>query len=106
VTNDAVAADDDDNNNNNNRGNWNHHQTIQKIPQQHAGKAGNQGITKSSHTGHYAQISESTDVKVPNIQKGEENITYSIDCNYNIIIIWIEVQFRAFATWRHCNQCG
>jgi hypothetical protein len=82
VTNDAVAAaadnddddgdDDDDNNNNNNRGNWNHHQNIQKIPQQHAGKAGNQGTTKSSHTGHYAQTSESTDVKVPNIQKGKK----------------------------------
>jgi len=32
----------------NNTGNWNHHQTIQKIPQQHAGKAGNQGTTKKT----------------------------------------------------------
>jgi hypothetical protein len=68
----------------NNRGNWNHHQTIQKIPQQHAGKAGNQGTTKNSHTGHCAQTSESTDVKVPNLQRGK-NITYSINCNYNIV---------------------
>ena len=33
-------------------GNWNHLKIIQKIPEQHTGKARNQGTTENSHIGH------------------------------------------------------
>jgi hypothetical protein len=52
----------------NNRGNWNHHKMIQKISEQHTGKARNQGATENSHIGHGTHTSESTKVKVQNIQ--------------------------------------
>ena len=48
----------------NNRGNWNHFQIIQKIPEQNTGKARNQGTTENSHIGHCTHTSESTNVKV------------------------------------------
>jgi hypothetical protein len=47
-----------------NRGNWNHLKIIQKIPEQHSGKARNQGATENSHIGHCTHTAESTDVKV------------------------------------------
>jgi hypothetical protein len=37
---------------------------IQKIPEQHTGKARNQGTTENSHTGHDKRASECTNVKV------------------------------------------
>jgi hypothetical protein len=55
----------------NNKGNWNHLKIIQKIPEQHTGKARNQGTTENSHIGHCTHTSESTNVKVQNIQHGK-----------------------------------
>jgi len=52
----------------NNRGNWNHFKIIQKIPEQHTGKAQNKGTTKKkSHTGHCTYNSESINIHVQNI---------------------------------------
>jgi hypothetical protein len=45
----------------------NHLKIIQKIPEQHTGKAQHQGATDNSHTGHCTQSSESTNVKVQKI---------------------------------------
>ena len=36
--------------------NWNHLKIIHKIPQQHTGKARNQGATKNSQIGHCAHL--------------------------------------------------
>jgi hypothetical protein len=47
------------NNNNNNK------------PEQHAGKAQNQGTTENSHTERCTHVLESTDVNVQNIQHGK-----------------------------------
>jgi hypothetical protein len=47
-----------------NRGKWNHLKIIQKIPQQHNGKARSQGVAENSHIGHCTHTAESTDVKV------------------------------------------
>jgi hypothetical protein len=44
-------------------GNWNHLKITQKIPEQHTGKALNQGTTENSHIGHGTHASESTDIK-------------------------------------------
>jgi hypothetical protein len=44
---------------------------IQKIPEQHIGKAQNQGTTGHSHIGHCTYTSERTNVKVQNIQHGK-----------------------------------
>jgi hypothetical protein len=55
----------------NDRGNWKHFIIIQEIPEQHTGKAGNQGATGNGHVGHCAHTSESTSVKVQNIQHGK-----------------------------------
>jgi len=52
----------------NNRGNRNHPRIIQKIPEQHTGKAQNQGTAANSHIGRYTRISRSTNVKVQSIQ--------------------------------------
>jgi hypothetical protein len=46
-------------------------QIIQKIPEQHTGKAQNQGTSDNSHIGHCTRTAESTDVKVQNIQHGK-----------------------------------
>ena len=51
----------------NNRDNWNHFKITKKIPEQHTGRAQNQGTTENSHMGHCTLTSESTDVKVQNI---------------------------------------
>jgi hypothetical protein len=42
----------------NNRDNWNYLKMIQEIPEQHNGKARNQGTTENSHAGHGTPISE------------------------------------------------
>jgi hypothetical protein len=46
---------------------WNNLRTIHKIPEQHTGKARNQGTTENSHIGHCTHTSESADVKVQKI---------------------------------------
>ena len=48
----------------NNRGNCNHFKIIHKIPEQHTGKARNQGSTENSHIGHSTDTVASTNVKV------------------------------------------
>ena len=54
----------------NSRDSWNHIKITQKIPEQHTGKAGHQGATEKSLTGHCARTVGSADVKVQNIQRG------------------------------------
>jgi hypothetical protein len=51
----------------NNRDNWNHLKIIQKIPEQHTGKARNQRSTENSHIRHCTNTAESTNAKVQNI---------------------------------------
>jgi len=48
----------------NNRGDWNHFKTTQTVPEQHTGKARNQGTTDNSHIGHCTQTAGSADVTV------------------------------------------
>jgi hypothetical protein len=60
----------------NNGGNWNRVKIIRKIPEQHTGKARNQGTTENSHTGHCAHTAGSADVKVQDIQHGKAHYTY------------------------------
>jgi ribosomal protein L14E/L6E/L27E len=55
----------------NNRGNWNHLQIIQQIPDQRSGKARHQGTTENSHAEHCAHTSESSNVKVQNVYHGK-----------------------------------
>jgi hypothetical protein len=55
----------------NNRGNWNHLQIIQKIPEQHTGEARNQGTTENSHIGHCTHTAGRNNVKVQNIYHGK-----------------------------------
>ena len=59
----------------NNRGNWNHFKIIHKTPEQHIGKARNQGTTENRHVGHCTHTSGSTNVKVQNIFHVQNNIT-------------------------------
>ena len=54
----------------NNKGNWNLLQIIQKIPDQHTGKA-HQGTTENSHVGRCAHTAESSNVKVRNVYHGK-----------------------------------
>jgi hypothetical protein len=58
----------------NNRGNRSHLKIIQKIPEQHTGKAQNQGTAANSHIGQCTRISRRTDVKVQNIQNGKLHV--------------------------------
>jgi hypothetical protein len=44
---------------------------VQKIPEQHNGKARNQETTENSHTGHCTQTSESTSVETQNVYNEE-----------------------------------
>jgi hypothetical protein len=55
----------------NNWGKWNHLKIIHKIPEQHIGKAQNEGTTENSHIWHCTRTSESANVKVPNIRHGK-----------------------------------
>jgi len=59
-----------------NRGEWNHLSIIQTVPEEHTGKARNQGTTANSHTGQCTHTSESTDVMVQNIQQGKQQCMY------------------------------
>ena len=52
----------------NNKGNWNHLQIIQKVPEQHTWKLRHQVTTEYGHIGHCTHTEESTDVQVQNIQ--------------------------------------
>jgi hypothetical protein len=52
----------------NNKSNWNHLRIIQTVPQQHTGKAQNQGPTENSHIGHCIHTLGSTNLNVQNIQ--------------------------------------
>ena len=52
----------------NNRGDWDFFKVIQKIREQHTGKTRSQGTTENSHIGHCTHTSESTNVKVQQIQ--------------------------------------
>ena len=52
----------------------------QTKPEQHIGKARNQGTANNSHIGHCTQTAESANVKVQNIFHGRNNITCSTDC--------------------------
>ena len=54
----------------NNSSNWNHLKIICKITEHHTGKVQNEGTTENGHIGHCTHASESTDVKVQNIQHG------------------------------------
>jgi hypothetical protein len=72
----------------NNRGNWNHLKIIQKIPEQHIGKARNEVTTENSHIGHCTHTSKSTDVK----------IQYSIFNNINSAICTMNSNYRIAAT--------
>jgi ribosomal protein L14E/L6E/L27E len=75
----SSSSSSSNNNNNNNkhkykrdaRSNWNHLKIIQKILEQHTGKARNQGTTENSHTGRCTHTLESTNVKEQNIQRGK-----------------------------------
>jgi hypothetical protein len=44
-------------------GNWNHLKITQTIPEQHTGKAPNQGTAENSHIVHCTSTSESTYIK-------------------------------------------
>ena len=52
---------------NNNRKKWKYLSIIQKILEQHNGKARNQGIRENSHIGHGTRTSGSTNVKAQNV---------------------------------------
>ena len=65
----------------NNSGKWNHLKIIQTIPEQHFGKARNQGTTENSHVGERRQTAERTNVKYKTLNTGN-NITCNINCNY------------------------
>jgi hypothetical protein len=43
----------------------------QTIPEQHTGKARNEGITKNSHIGHCTHTAESANVKLQNACHGK-----------------------------------
>jgi hypothetical protein len=47
--------------------NWDHFRITQTIPEQHTGKARNQGSTNNSHTGHCTHTLECTNVQVQSI---------------------------------------
>jgi hypothetical protein len=50
-----------------NKGNWLNIKIIQKVPEQHTGKARKQGTEENSYVLHCTQALEGTHVKVQNI---------------------------------------
>jgi hypothetical protein len=52
-------------------GNWNRLKIIQKISDKRTWTAQHHGTTETSHTGHCAHISGSTDVKIPEFCYGK-----------------------------------
>jgi hypothetical protein len=55
------------------RGNWNVLKIIQTIPEQHTGKALNQGATENSHLGHCTHTAEGDNVKLHNKFHGHKS---------------------------------
>jgi hypothetical protein len=51
-------------------GDWNHIKVIQKIPEQHTGKARNKGTIENSHIGLCTHNLESANVGVQNVLHG------------------------------------
>ena len=64
---------------NNNRGNWNLLKLIQKIPEQHTGKARNKGTAENSHVGHCTHTAGSTNVKYKTFLMGN-NVIGTTNC--------------------------
>jgi len=54
----------------NNTDDWKHFKITRTIPEQHTGKARNQGTTENGHIVHCTHIAESADAKAQNIQHG------------------------------------
>ena len=81
----------------NKRGSWNHLKIIQKIPDQHTGKARNQGATQNSHTGHCADTPGSTNAPLPKKKfiRGNNSICATI-CNHRIAVTLCNLQI-----WSH-----
>ena len=81
----------------NNRGNWNRFRNIQTIPEQHRGKARNQGAKKTAILG-IAHILRRVlmYVEVQRLNVGN-NITNSTDCNYRIAATLITVETSFFS---------
>jgi len=50
------------------RGDWDYFKVIQKIREQHTGKTLSQGAKENSHIGNCTHTSESTNVKIQEIQ--------------------------------------
>ena len=50
---------------------WNRIEVIQKIPGQHTGRARSKETTENGHIEHRTRYSESTNVKLQNIQHGK-----------------------------------
>jgi hypothetical protein len=67
----------------NNKGNCKHLKIIQKIPEQHTGKAQCLGTTENRHTGHFPHISESTDVKYTTFNMGNNILRCSFQQMHN-----------------------
>ena len=65
----------------NNKGNRNHFKITQTIPEQHTGKALNQGTTKNSHIWHSTHTTESANIKVQNIFQGEITLHVALTVN-------------------------
>jgi hypothetical protein len=55
--------------NNNSSGKWNHLKATQAIPEQHAGKAQDQGTTENSHIEHRTHSAGSVNVEVQNVYR-------------------------------------
>jgi hypothetical protein len=53
-----------------NMGDWTHLKIIRKIPEQHTGKARNQGTAENSRIEHCTNIAGSANVQVQNIFPG------------------------------------
>jgi len=51
--------------------NWKHLRITQTVPEQHTGKARNQGTAKNSHIRHCKHTVVSANVKVQNIRHGK-----------------------------------
>jgi len=66
----------------NNRGDWNYLKITQTIPEQHTGKSRNEVTTENIHIGYCTHTAGSTNVKVPSVFHGRNNITCSTNCKY------------------------
>jgi hypothetical protein len=71
------------NDNRSNKYKYSHLKIIHTIPQQHTGKAQNEGSTENSHIGHCKLTLERTNVKYKIFNKAYKIIS-TINCNYRI----------------------